>query len=56
MAENLMNSAHKSTNKAFRDNWDRIFGGVPKLVEGSGLQNRLSLVQIQPPPQKQKEE
>lgn len=26
MAENLMNSAHKATNKPYRDNYDRIFG------------------------------
>lgn len=30
MAENLMNSAHKASTKAYRDSWDRIFGGVPE--------------------------
>jgi hypothetical protein len=25
MAENMMNSDHKSTNKKYRDNYDRIF-------------------------------
>lgn len=25
MAENMMNKAHKATNKNYRDNYDRIF-------------------------------
>lgn len=25
MAENMMNSAHKTTNKAYRDNYDETF-------------------------------
>ena len=36
--ENLMNSDHKATNKAYRDNYDRIFRQDPyykKLMEGS---------------------
>jgi hypothetical protein len=27
MAENLMNSAHKSNSQAFRDGWERTFRG-----------------------------
>jgi len=26
MAENMLNSAHKATNRRFRDNYDSIFG------------------------------
>lgn len=52
MAENLMNSAHKASNKAFREGWDQIFGGVPKpgRRERSAKPYTTTLVQIQSPP------
>ena len=28
MSENLMNSAHKTSTPAYREGWDRIFGGA----------------------------
>ncbi|MHC4640084.1 MAG: hypothetical protein ACYS32_00465 [Planctomycetota bacterium] len=31
-AMNLMNSAHKSTNKAYRDGWVRVFGKKKKSL------------------------
>jgi len=34
MPENLMNSDHKATNKAYRDNYDQIFS--PKKSEKDG--------------------
>jgi len=30
MAENMMNSAHKSTNDKYREEYDRIFRGKKK--------------------------
>ena len=38
MAENLMNSSHKATNKPFRDNYDNMtWGGrIPKSTRVGG--------------------
>jgi hypothetical protein len=38
MAENLMNSAHKATNKPYRDNYDRIFNR--EFYVGFGIGNK----------------
>ena len=35
MAENMMNSEHKATNKAYRDNYDAIFKRCDKC-DGTG--------------------
>ena len=36
MSENLMNTAHKATNKAYREGWDRIFGGESVDKQSTG--------------------
>jgi hypothetical protein len=42
MAENMMNTAHKTTNKKYRDNYDRIFRAPKKSKKDGGKNGRTS--------------
>ena len=40
MADNLMTPEHKTTNKEYRDNYDRIFGEKPLKEDDKNTINR----------------